>query len=63
MSDNDTYVVVSNGKASKPMSWDDAMGRAKHLGEFRGQDVEVHIIRRGKTAEIVASWENFKRTK
>lgn len=59
----DTYVVVSNGKASKPFNWDDAIGRAKHLGEFRGQDVQVHLVRNGKTAEVVAEWESFRRTK
>ena len=63
MSDNDSYVVVANGKPSAAMTWDAAIGRGKHLGEFRGQTVKVHRVRNGKSADVVASWENFERTK
>jgi hypothetical protein len=57
----ETYVVVSNGKPSKLLDWDAAMTRAKHLGEFRGQRVEVHVVRDGKTADVVAMWDKFRR--
>lgn len=60
---NDTYVVVNNGKASKPMDWGDALGRAKYLGEVKGQTVELHRVRNGKTAEVMATWDKFRQTK
>jgi hypothetical protein len=63
VSDNDTYVVVSDGKPSDPLDWSTAMARAKHLGEFRGQHVKVHLVRNGRTARVEAEWKNGEQTK
>lgn len=61
--DNDAYVVVADGKPSDPFDWSTAMTRAKHLGQFRGQHVKVHLVRNGKTVRIEAEWKNFEQVK
>lgn len=63
MSGDDTYVVVIEGKPSKPLHWDAALARAKYSGESLGKKVEIHVVRNGETADVVAKWSKFRRTK